>query len=462
MRTDQVEFAYRLPDVGEGTATAVILEWAVAPGDAVSEDDRLCEVETEKAVVDITAPCPGEIVSLEADPGEEVVVGDVFVVIRTADPPAADLGVIRGESAADEEGTQANVAPETSGSGGATEGGSAARETTAEGTGPPGDASDRSEQMAESDTGTPDGTGAVEPRGDRVFAAPATRRYARQQGIDIADVDGSGPGGRVLRSDIDRHRDAGAATVGSAFGDRTGDASSPADDRKTARRSLSPTRRAIADNMVESTRFIPHATSVFEADAEALVAAKERLDREHDVHITYTPLFLKAVVAGLEAYPVFNAELDDATDELVEKHYYHVGVAVHTDAGLLVPVLEAVDEKSVPTLAAELEVVIDSARERRLEPADFEGGTFTLTNTGSHGGRSLFGTPIIDPPQTGILGVSGIRDEAVAVDERTVGVRKRLYLSLSYDHRVIDGVSAGSFMEVVIDHLEDPPAVLDE
>jgi pyruvate dehydrogenase E2 component (dihydrolipoamide acetyltransferase) len=212
--------------------------------------------------------------------------------------------------------------------------------------------------------------------------------------------------------------------------------------------------------MVQSRRDIPHATSVFEADAEALAAAKDRLDDAHEVHVTYTPLFLKAVVGGLQAVPVMNAELDTEAEEVLEKQFYDIGVAVHTDHGLLVPVVDDVDEKSVVELAEELDSLVTRANDRSLPPAAFEGGTFTVTNTGSHGNRSLFGTPIINPPQTGILGVSGIRHEPVATDERTIAVRKRLYLSLSYDHRLVDGVTAGEFMDCVIDRLEAPETML--
>jgi pyruvate dehydrogenase E2 component (dihydrolipoamide acetyltransferase) len=214
--------------------------------------------------------------------------------------------------------------------------------------------------------------------------------------------------------------------------------------------------------MVQSRRDIPHATSVFEADAEALAVAKARLDDAHDVHVTYTPLFLKAVVGGLQAVPVMNAELDSEAEEVLEKQFYDVGVAVHTDHGLLVPVVDDVDEKSVVELAQELDSLVARANDRSLPPAAFEGGTFTVTNTGSHGNRSLFGTPIINPPQTGILGVSGIRHEPVATDERTIAVRKRLYLSLSYDHRLVDGVTTGEFMDCVIDRLEAPETMLSD
>lgn len=412
MSTDDepTAFEFPLPDVGEGITEAELLAWHVNVGDELEEDDLLCEVETDKAVVEITAPCPGTVTELHGDDGEVLAVGDVIVVLETTSPPR-------------HVGETKPAAPD-------------ARTPEAHGS--------AAECVSGSGGQTPTETSSA----DRVFAAPSTRRYAREQGVDISRVSGSGPNGRVLRADIDAHAGESGPTKAQTV--------SNSDGGDIRRRSLSTTRQTIAENMVQSRRNIPHATSVFEADAEGLVATKERLDAGADVHVTYTPLFLKAIVGGLQAVPIMNAELDPERDEVLEKQFYNVGVAVHTDHGLVVPVVDDVDEKSVLELAHELETLISRARDRSLAPSDFEGGTFTLTNTGSHDGRSLFGTPIINPPQTGILGVSGIRNEPVATDDRTISVRKRLFLSLSYDHRLVDGVTAGEFMDCVIDRLEAP------
>lgn len=415
-----VPFEFPLPDVGEGISEGVLLAWGVGAGDSVTEDDPLCDVETDKAVVEITAPCDGVVTELRVEPESEVAVGEVIAVIETEDPPT-HLTETEGTAVDDEE--------HPGGGRRAEEGGYA-------------EPSGRSE------------------RGDgrRVFAAPSTRRYAREQGVDIASVSGSGPRGRVLRRDIDEWID-GRAAPDSGRGWRDTEL---AVEGEAVRRPLSATRQTIAENMSRSERTIPHVTSVYEADAEALAAEKGRLDAERDRSVTYTPLFLKALVDGLQAVPAFNATLDEDRAELIEKRYYHVNVAVHTEEGLFVPVIEDIDEKGITAIQAELEALVDQAKDRALSPTDVSGGTFTLTNTGGHGSRSLFGTPIINPPQTGILGVSSIRNEPVAVDDSTVEVRKRLLLSLSYDHRVIDGVTAGRFMNHVIDALENPAALLGE
>jgi pyruvate dehydrogenase E2 component (dihydrolipoamide acetyltransferase) len=423
---DRIEYEFPLPDVGEGTSEAVLVEWYVEEGAVIVEDDPLCDIETDKAVVEITAPCSGTVIELRAAPREAVAVGDGLAVIETDSPPTHIV---------------------------AEDPGAEARNETAAGTGSDAPDGERPQQSAASDERAND-------TGGRTFASPSTRRYAREVGVDIDDLSGTGPNGRVVRADVD-------ATVADRVGAPTSRESvrgwsdqdlEPAGE--TDVRSLSETRRTIAANMVRSKQTIPHATSVFEADAEALVAEKERLDDEADVHVTYTPLFLKAVTKGLQACPVMNATVDEEAGEIIEKRYYNVAVAIHTDHGLLVPVIEEADEKSVVELAAELESVVERARDRSLGLEDFQHGTFTLTNTGSHGARSLFGTPVINPPQTGIVGVSGIRDEPVAVDTDTLEVRKRLYLSLSYDHRVVDGVTAGEFMDVLIDGIERPRELL--
>jgi len=212
--------------------------------------------------------------------------------------------------------------------------------------------------------------------------------------------------------------------------------------------------------MVRSKQTIPHVTSGYEADARDLVALKERLDEKLDTRITYTALVLKAVVPALEEFPLLNASIDDEADEIVEKHYYNVGVATHTEDGLMVPVIEDVDEKSIEELGAELADLVERTRERSVDLSELRGGTFTVTNTGSHGGHGTFGTPIIRHPESAIMGVGRIQNKPVAVSDTEMEVRKVIPLTLSYDHRLIDGVTAGQFMEYVIEAIEDSDVLL--
>jgi pyruvate dehydrogenase E2 component (dihydrolipoamide acetyltransferase) len=211
--------------------------------------------------------------------------------------------------------------------------------------------------------------------------------------------------------------------------------------------------------MQRSKQEIPHVTSGFEADATELVDLKERLDGKHDAHITYTALLVKAVVPALKEFPLVNASVDMEAGEITKYESYNIGVATHTDDGLIVPVVKDADEKSLVEVAEELNATVESAREREISPADLQGGTFTITNTGSHGGHGTFGTPIIRHPEAAIMGVGAIEEKPVAVDGELT-VQERIGFSFSYDHRLVDGVTAGQFMEHVIEGVEDPDILL--
>jgi pyruvate dehydrogenase E2 component (dihydrolipoamide acetyltransferase) len=232
------------------------------------------------------------------------------------------------------------------------------------------------------------------------------------------------------------------------------------DESRSTRRDLSGLRKRIAENMTRSKEIIPHLTSGFEVDITELVNLKERLDDKYDVNITYTPLFVKAVVPALQEHPIVNSSLDDSTDEVVEKHYYNVGFATHTENGLIVPVIQDVDSKSIVEVAEELNSLAEQARDRSIDLSDLQGGTFTVTNLATYGEHRMFGTPVINHPEAAILGIGRIRKKPVATDNDTVEVRPGVSLSLSYDHRLIDGVAANQFMEHVIEGIEDPDILL--
>jgi pyruvate dehydrogenase E2 component (dihydrolipoamide acetyltransferase) len=425
-------FEFRLPDPGEGLTEAEIVEWYVAVGDDIEEDDPLCDVETDKAVVEIPAPCTGTVTELLADPGEIVAVGDVIAVFETDNPP-------RQQGFEDTSSEQA--------------------ETAADAVEPATEDEPRSAVTRVEDTEQEKDTG-------RVFAAPSTRRYAREQGVELADVTGTGPEGRVLRSDVEEYLEAGQATETAPEPSTTAEsetatqpATEPSGDQDIVREPLQGLRRTIAQNMQTSSREIPHVTSGFEADASELVELKERLDEKHDVHITYTAILLKAVVPALKEFPLVNASIDMEAEEITKHQYYNIGVATHTEDGLIVPVIEDVDEKSLVEVAQELSETVSAARERELPPGAFSDGTFTITNTGSHGGHGTFGTPIIRHPEAAILGVGQIEEKPVAVDG-DLEVRDRISFSFSFDHRLIDGVTAGQFVESIIESIEDPDLLL--
>ncbi|EMA54422.1 dihydrolipoamide acetyltransferase family protein [Halococcus salifodinae] len=440
-------FEFTLPDLGEGITEAEIVEWLADASDDVEEDQLLCNAETDKAVVEIPAPCDGSIEEFRAEEGETVAVGEVFVVIETDDPPAGS----GGEAASEDEAAQSSANEPADDSVA-----SAESDTTESADGEKLEsATERVEHELD------DGCEAEGCTGDeRVFAAPSTRRYAREQGVDITAVEGSGPNSRVLQSDIDAHAEAAlaGATAGSASTATTHSTAGSAEaaDERVTRRDLQGIEKQMAANMSESWRTIPHVTSVFDADATELVSLKERLDEKHDEHVTYTAILVKAVVPALQSHPEVNASADLDAETVTEKHYYNVGVAVDSNHGLVVPVIRDVDQKSITEVAAGLESLVDDAQNRQLATDDVADGTFTVTNTGTHGEHGVFGTPIINHPEAAIMGVNRIRDAPVAIDEDTVEVRKQIRLTLSYDHRIVDGATADQFMETVIEGIEDP------
>jgi pyruvate dehydrogenase E2 component (dihydrolipoamide acetyltransferase) len=470
------EFDFRLPDPGEGLTEAEIIEWYHAEGDEVREDDPLVDVETDKAVVEIPTPCTGTLERVVAEPGDVVEVGDVIAVFLTENPP-------RQQSA---EGTQSGAAAEQSASGADQEASADTPADAAAGDAEDGDTAPKSavRRVDAGDGAEAERDAAGADAGDgRVFAAPSTRRYAREQGVDLADVDGTGPGGRVLQEDVDAFLEAqeaepaeaaepevdataeagaDAAAEPEATADEAEAAGAAAVDESGREKTVEPLRglrRTIAENMQRSKQEIPHVTSGFEADATELVELKERLDGKHDAHITYTALLVKAVVPALKEFPLVNASVDMEAGEITKYESYNIGVATHTDDGLIVPVVKDADEKSLVEVAEELNATVESAREREISPADLQGGTFTITNTGSHGGHGTFGTPIIRHPEAAIMGVGAIEEKPVAVDGELT-VQERIGFSFSYDHRLVDGVTAGQFMEHVIEGVEDPDILL--
>ena len=444
-----MSYEFELPDPGEGLTEAEIEEWHVEEGDEVEEDDVLAEVETDKAVTDVPSPVDGTVDEITVEAGETADVGEVIVVFDTGEEDEEETTEGEDESAGEAEAEEETEESES-------EDGEEA-ETEEEG--------EAEEAVTETETDEGEASGEEPETGDeRVFAAPSTRRYAREEGVDLSEIDGSGPDGRVLREDIDEH-------AGGAEGAETAETGNlhpsvdiepttvDEDESRAERRDLSGLRGQIAENMSRSTTVTAQLTSEFEADATELVALKDRLDDKHDQHITYTPILLKAVVPALKEFPLVNASIDDSTKEIVEKHYYNVGFATHTENGLMVPVIDDIDGKSIVEVATELEDLAEQARDRSIDLADLSGGTFSVTNLALDGDHRTGGTPVINHPEAAIMGIEPIREKPIAVDGE-VEVQPRLSLSLSFDHRLIDGVTANRFMEHVIEGIEDPDVLL--
>jgi pyruvate dehydrogenase E2 component (dihydrolipoamide acetyltransferase) len=443
---------FRLPDIGEGTAEGEVVRWLVKPGDAVTEDQPLVEVMTDKATVTIPCPVSATIETLLAKEGQVVAVGSPIVVFKNV--------------------TQGTVANHGHARPGASQGAAAASGADGRGAQPP--------------AGT--ATLEAEPGSDRVLATPATRRRARELGVDIRRVRPTGPGGRVTRDDVERV--AQAAPTATTATPRTPPRATPKPEQAKApvraperaapppaprraaplppspvgqteeRVPLRGIRRKIAEHLVKSKFTAPHFTYVEDVDVTDLVELREKakpIAEQRGVKLTYLPFIMKSVVAALRDHPALNASLDDAASEIVYKRYYNLGIAVETDAGLVVPVIKAADQRSILDLAREIERLSQAARTGTLELEDLQGGTFTISSVGSLGG--LMATPILNHPEVAIMGVHKIAKRPVVRGDR-IEIGHVMYLSLSLDHRVVDGAQAARFMSTVVQYIQDPKLLL--
>jgi pyruvate dehydrogenase E2 component (dihydrolipoamide acetyltransferase) len=436
---------FKLPDIGEGISEVELLRWYVQEGDAVREDQNLAEIETDKAVADLPSPYAGVVSRLHYQAGDRIPVGAVLVSIAEEGQRAVEPEPSRTEEPAPEQppGVETPAA--------------AAADATTERPAPP---------------PTP------EPVRGRVLAAPATRRRARELGIELDTVRGSGPGGRVTLEDIERQAHDGQraaqavrAPPAEVEAVPTGEEPPeqpprPAPERAplpdfaqwgpVERVALSATRRQIARKLVQSLFTAPHAAALDEADVTELerfrAGAQARL-QDRQVHLTLLPLVMKAAIAGLKQFPALNASLDEGRHELILKRYYHFGVAVDTPRGLIVPVVRDVDRKTPVELAVELGELVQRTRAGKATLEELHGGTFTLTNAGALGGNAFI--PIINYPEVAILGIGRAQEKAVVRDGQIV-VRTMLPLSLAFDHRVVDGADAVRFLSLLLRLLEDP------
>lgn len=413
---------FRLPDVGEGLSEAEIVKWHVAPGDRVERDQVIVEVQTDKSIVELPAPADGVVDRLGGDAGDVLAVGAIVAVFRLDGPTPAR--------------PSEDTAPAEPAQGAAAEPASSA-------------------------------TGNGAPGGRRPLAAPATRKLAVELGVDLAAVEGSGPGGRITKDDVRQAADAVTAgpVAAAAQSAEPREAATPAaapaqrgEDEVVPLRGL---RRRIAQTMTEAWERVPHITDMREIDATGLVSARARL-RGHlrpDVRLTYLPLLVKAVVVALRRYRKFNASLDWDAQTVTYHAACNIGIATATDEGLIVPVVHDADRLGLVALARETERLAEAARTRRIAVEDTSGGTCTITNTGTYGG--WLGTPIIRPPEAAIVGVGRIADTVVAQDGQPV-VRPTLPLSVAADHRLIDGHELGAFVATLEAVLADPILLLVE
>lgn len=456
----------RLPKLAEGDATGTVVRVLVSPGDTIEADQAVVEVETEKAVVEVPSEVGGRVASVHVKEGDPVRDGALLLTLEEAPEDGRAAAAARDEARAapSPETTSRPPAGEESAAAAAPRGRPPEAQPageTARGAPAPSPAAPRVE--AASPARPPAGEA-----GPLLPAAPSVRRLARELGLDLAEVRGSGPGGRISEDDVKAHARSLAAQARELAGQAgdglaaawpgLGPAPLPDLSRwgEVRREPIGGVRRATAQNLARSWPFVPQVTHHDEADVTALEAFRRREAARLEargVKLTVTAVLVKVAASALRAFPKFNAALDLTRGEVVYREYVHIGIAVDTPHGLLVPVLRDADRKGIVAIAEELGELSRRARERKLGLEEMQGGSFTISNLGGIGGTGF--TPIVNFPEAAILGVSRVRQEARWEGDRVVP-RLVLPLALSYDHRLIDGAEAARFLRWIADALENP------
>ena len=446
-------FEFRLPDIGEGIHEGEIVKWFVKAGDEVDEDDILCEVQNDKAVVEIPSPVKGKITEVLVSEGTVAIVGDILIKI---DAPGYEDLQFKGDHSDEvkaEEKTEAQVQA-TAEAGQAIE-----KEKT-----------NTSEQVVSSEKETKQ-----EAKGNaRVIAMPSVRKFAREHEVEIAEVNGSGKNGRILKEDIESFKsgDQKSPEVTAEASTETTQVS-VSKEKVTApvsfegefpetREKLSPMRKAIAKAMVHSKHTAPHVTLMDEVDVTELVAHRKKfkdIAAEKNIKLTYLPYVVKALVSTLREFPQFNVSYDDETNEVIQKHYFNIGIAADTDRGLLVPVIKHADRKSIFAISDEINALAGKARDGKLAAAEMKGASCSISNIGSAGGQWF--TPVINHPEVAILGIGRISEKPVIKNSEIVAAPV-LALSLSFDHRMIDGATAQNALNHMKRLLSNPELLLME
>jgi pyruvate dehydrogenase E2 component (dihydrolipoyllysine-residue acetyltransferase) len=477
-------YEFRFPDIGEGIAEGELLSWKVKEGDQVVQDQTLAEMETDKAVVEMPSPRAGRVAKLHAAEGDVVNVGDVLVTIdesaaaRGEAPPAAPPAVVAAAARPAAPKPEEEPVPYT------------------------GSVVGRLEEAPEGEEALPAAGPEAAARPElEVLAMPSVRALARELGVDLGGLRGTGPGGRILKQDVEDTAQAaaygaaapaattvrpGAAAAAAAPSAAVSGGPAPEPGASTAppreeqaeivpllggviendghgpveRVLFRGVRRSMARRMAEAVAKQAQVTTMDEADVSIIkrIREKERtIAAERGVRLTYLAFVVKACTASLKRFPRLNAVLDESGDEFLLKRYYNIGIAIDTRSGLMVPNIKDADHKSIFQIAEEIVALVDQAEERQIGLEGFRGGTFTITNYGAIG--SLFATPVINYPEVAILGMGRVRETPVVRDGKVV-TRLILPLALTFDHRLVDGAEAARFLNLVIGYLEDPDLLL--
>jgi 2-oxoisovalerate dehydrogenase E2 component (dihydrolipoyl transacylase) len=405
-------YVFKMPDLGEGTVSAEVVEWKVKVGDSVQEDQAIAEVMTDKAAVEIPSPVTGRVVSITGQPGDMVAVGSELIAFDTSGAPPTE-GAPAAKSAAPA--AAATAAP------------------------------------AKPQVATVASPAAAPATASRVMASPATRRKAHVAGVDLATVNGTGPGGRISAQDLE--------AVISGQGRGAGRPASRAPKKGVEEIRIIGVRRVIAERMSAAKRNIPHFAYVEEVDVTELEALRQYLNArlpKGAPSLTYLPFLVAALVRVLESFPQCNA-LHDAERNLILRHSaVHVGIATQTPDGLKVPVVKHAEARSLHDLAAEIRRLSEAARTNKATRDELMGSTITVTSLGRLGG--IASTPVINAPEVAIVGVNKAVERPVVV-EGAVAIRRIMNLSSSFDHRFVDGFDAAAMIQALKERLEHPATI---
>lgn len=415
---------FKLPELGEGVHEGELVKWRVEVGSEVKYDQPLCEVMTDKATIEIPSAFQGKVAQLHVKEGSLVKVGQLMLSFEGTP----------GSSKAPSESSSPSEHPSSTAS--------PAKQIPP----PPPVTPQESSSLV-----VPQAEGAT-----RIAAAPSTRRFAREKGVDLSKVKGTGPHGRVMREDVES-----ASSSRSSVPARNVNVSVSELEKRVPFRGL---RKKIAEKMRLSKDKAAHFTYVEEADATALVglrAQAKELAAKQGIKLTYIPFVMKAMAVALKHYPILNSSLDEERGELVYKNYYNFGLSVQTPDGLTAPVIKDVGSKSILMLAQEIQELVDRARNQKLTLEDLQGGTMTLTNIGSIGG--MFATPVINYPEVAIVGFNKISRKPVVKSvggKEEIVIRDWTYFSISLDHRIVDGAIGAEFLKQFIHYIENPALLM--
>lgn len=435
-------YEFKLPDIGEGIHEGEVVKWFISEGEEIKEDDVLAEVQNDKAVVEIPSPVDGTVKTLHVEEGTVTTVGETIVTIDDGSEDSGD---------SDSSDEKAEEKPDDS------------KEEKSE------DKSDSKEETKE-ESSEEKKSDKKETSGERVIAMPSVRKFARDNDVDINEVSGSGKNGRVLKEDVEAFSNGEQSSESTESEETPSEESASQDTKQPApegqypetREKMSGMRKAIAKAMVNSKQTSPHVTHLDEVEVEALWNHRKRFKdvaAEQGVKLTFLPYVVKALVSMMKKFPEMNTSIDNETFEVIQKHYYNVGIAADTDRGLVVPVVKEADKKSMFEISDEINQLAGKARDGKLSGEEMKGGSMTISNLGSAGGQWF--TPVINQPEVAILGIGRIEQKPMVIDGEIVA-KPVLALSMSYDHRQIDGMTAQNALNHVKRLLNNPELLLME